>query len=381
MRIAVILGTRPEAIKLAPVIFALRLLPEVDCNVCVSGQHRQMLDQVLEGFGIKPDADLNLMRPNQTLEELTALAVAAISQHLKREKPQLVLVQGDTTTVFCAALASFYHHIPVGHVEAGLRTGDMNAPWPEEMNRILTTRLASIHFAPTEISRQNLLREGVRSETIHVTGNPVVDALLLAREKVRQDPPEIRGLPAALNSQTPKHPPLVLITGHRRENFGSGLESICGAIADLARSFPETHFVYPMHLNPHVRMPVERCLGNTSGLHNVHLIEPLSYFPFVSLMSRATVILTDSGGIQEEAPSLGKPVLVMRETTERPEAVTAGTVKLVGTDRSKIVSETSDLLRNAPAREAMSRAINPYGDGKAANRIVEACRQFLNSSS
>jgi UDP-N-acetylglucosamine 2-epimerase (non-hydrolysing) len=377
MRIAIILGTRPEAIKLAPIIFALRRLPEFDLKVCVTGQHRQMLDQILHGFAITPDADLNLMQPSQTLAELTARSVAGISKYLQQEKPQLILVQGDTTTVLCAALAAFYLRIPVGHVEAGLRTGDLNAPWPEEMNRILTTRLAAIHFAPTETSRQNLLREGVCEEAIYVTGNPVVDALLLAREKVRHHPPDIPELPASFNDERSAGKPIVLITGHRRENFGDGFESICQAIAELARSFSEADFVYPVHLNPQVRAPVERYLGKPSGLTNVHLIEPLGYFPFVSLMSQSTVILTDSGGVQEEAPSLGKPVLVMRNTTERPEAVRAGTVKLVGTDRAKIVNETAELLRNVSAREAMSRAINPYGDGKAAGRIVEGCRRFL----
>jgi UDP-N-acetylglucosamine 2-epimerase (non-hydrolysing) len=381
MRIVAILGTRPEAIKMAPVIFALRRAPDIECKVCVTGQHRHLLDQVLQGFGIAPDADLNLMQPNQTLAGLTSRAVSEISGYLQKDRPHLLLVQGDTTTVLCASLAAFYHHVSIGHVEAGLRTGDLNAPWPEEMNRILTTRLAAIHFAPTESARQNLLREGVLPDDIHVTGNPVIDALLLALEKVRQHPPEIPGLTLALDSDVNLQKQLVLVTGHRRENFGGGLESICSAIANLARIFPDTHFIYPMHLNPQVRSPVERWLGKSSGLENVHLIEPLSYFAFVSLMSRATVILTDSGGIQEEAPSLGKPVLVMRQTTERPEAVQAGTVKLVGTDHDKIVSETSELLRNSLAREAMSRAINPYGDGKAAERIAEACHRFLKSRS
>jgi UDP-N-acetylglucosamine 2-epimerase (non-hydrolysing) len=416
LKISVIFGTRPEAIKLAPVILALKREPDFECRVCVTAQHREMLDQVLEVFDIKPDADLDLMRPNQTLGQLTSRAMAAIDPYLAGEKPDLVLVQGDTTTVLCAALAAFYHHIPVGHVEAGLRTWNLDAPWPEEANRVLTSRLARLHFAPTTAARDNLLKEGVPDDRIFVTGNTVIDALFLALEKVRMNPPHIPGLPDFLQPSTPvlpgpevpwsvvhgpgspPNPQLVLITGHRRENFGDGFESICEAIADLARQFPDTHFVYPVHLNPNVREPVQRILGKGPNSHppavicppssalcplpstlsagNVHLIEPLSYLPFVALMERATLILTDSGGVQEEAPSLGKPVLVMRETTERPEAVAAGTVKLVGTDKAKIVRETTELLTSASARRVMSQAMNPYGDGKAALRIVAACRNL-----
>lgn len=334
-----------------------------------------MLDQVLEVFGIEPDADLNLMQPNQTLGGLTSRAVAAIDDYLSKEKPELVLVQGDTTTVFCATLAAFYHKIPVGHVEAGLRTGNLQSPWPEEANRVLTTRLATLHFAPTETNRQNLLKEGVPDSTIFVTGNTVIDALFLALEKVKQSPPHVPGLPDFLqpsldNSQ------LVLITGHRRENFGEGFENICQAIAQLAQRFPEVQFVYPVHLNPNVREPVNRILRR-NGNSNIHLIEPLSYLPFVALMSRASVILTDSGGVQEEAPSLGKPVLVMRENTERPEALVAGTVRLIGTEASRLVDETSALLDTCSRRTTCPSPRNPYGDGKAAGRIVGASRDFF----
>ena len=383
-RVTVVIGTRPEAIKMAPVVMSLRALGEIDCRVCVTGQHRQMLDQVLEVFGIKPDSDLNLMQPNQTLGGLTSRAVDALDKCLAEEKSDLVLAQGDTTTVFCAALAAFYHRIPLGHVEAGLRTGNLQSPWPEEANRVLTTRLAALHFAPTENNRQTLLKEGVSDECIFVTGNTVIDALLLAVEKVRKCPPPIPGLPGdSLAFLQDK--PLVLITGHRRENFGNGFEGICQAIVDLAHSFPQTHFIYPVHLNPNVRSPVLRILGSNhsglgaahSALGNVHLIEPLSYLPFVALMNRAALILTDSGGVQEEAPSLGKPVLVMRDTTERPEALSMGSVKLVGTERKVIVDEAARLLANSTPRPEPAKAANPYGDGQAAGRISRTCLRFL----
>jgi UDP-N-acetylglucosamine 2-epimerase (non-hydrolysing) len=374
-RISVIFGTRPEAIKVAPVILGLQKDARFDCRVCVTGQHRQMLDQVLEVFNIKPDADLNLMRPNQTLSGLSARAIESIDQYLTQDKPDLVLVQGDTTTVFCASLASFYHKIPIGHIEAGLRTGNMMSPWPEEANRVLTTRLTELHFAPTDVSRDNLLKETIASDKITVTGNTVIDALFTVVEKVRKEQPEVPGLDKAkLASWAGRK--VVLITGHRRENFGGGFESICLAIRDLAQSFPNVEFVYPMHMNPNVREPVNRILGTATGA-NVHLIEPLPYLPFVWMMDRANVILTDSGGVQEEAPSLGKPVLVMRDTTERPEAVAAGTVKLVGTDHAKIVDGVTTLLSNPAAYQAMSRAHNPYGDGKATGRIIEACAKFF----
>ena len=299
-----------------------------------------MLQQVLDVFGVVPDEDLALMRPNQTLGELTSRAIAAIDGYLAREQPDIVMVQGDTTTVLAGALAAFYHHIPVAHVEAGLRTGNMESPWPEEANRVLTTRLAKWHFCPTENNRANLVREGVPKEHIYVTGNTVIDALLMAKLMVRQKPPVIDGLPADLMLSKER---IVLVTGHRRENFGEGFENICMAIRDLANRFPDTHFVYPVHLNPNVREPVGRILGSHCG-RNVHLINPQQYLPFVSLMDRAYLILTDSGGVQEEAPSFGKPVLVMRDTTERPEAVTAGTVNLIGTRRDDIEREVARMV-------------------------------------
>jgi len=385
-KISVIFGTRPEAIKLAPVILRLKQETGLTCHVCSSSQHRQMLDQVLEVFEIRPDADLDLMRPNQTLSGLTARAIEAIDGYLAAEQPDLVLVQGDTTTVFCASLAAFYRHVPIGHVEAGLRTGDLTAPWPEEANRVLTSRLARLHFAPTTTSRDNLLREGTPADAISVTGNTVIDALFIAAERVRQRPPTIAGLPAALQptaDPTPGAPRMVLITGHRRENFGGGFESICRAIAELAARFPDVHFVYPVHLNPNVRGPVHAILGPqladgaASPTANLHLIEPLPYLSFVAMMIRSTVILTDSGGVQEEAPSLGKPVLVMRAVTERPEAVAAGTVRLVGTDQRRIVDGVAELLTDPDVYEKMSRAHNPYGDGHASERIVALCKDLL----
>jgi UDP-N-acetylglucosamine 2-epimerase (non-hydrolysing) len=403
VKVSVIFGTRPEAIKLAPVILALKADRALQCHVCITAQHRQMLDQVLEGFDIQPDADLNLMQPNQTLGSLTARAIEALDGYLAAEKPDLVLVQGDTTTVFSATLAAFYHKIPVGHVEAGLRTGNLQSPWPEEANRVLTTRLASLHFAPTDGNRRKLLQEGVPDERIFVTGNTVIDALFLALEKVRQNPPPIPGLPdflqppagdsqpstlrsSATEDGATLNPQLVLITGHRRENFGDGFENICRAIATLAQRFPHIQFVYPVHLNPNVREPVLRILGGSnsalrtphSAPGNVHLIEPLAYLPFVALMERAALILTDSGGVQEEAPSLGKPVLVLRETTERPEALATGAIRLVGTDVDAIVAQASRWLAENALRSAISRPDNPYGDGKAAGRIVAACAGFLN---
>ena len=391
-KISVIFGTRPEAIKLAPVILALKEHPDFECHVCVTAQHRQMLDQVLQIFEIVPDVDLDLMKPNQTLAGLTARAVTGIDQYLADYRPDMILVQGDTTTVFSAALAAFYHKIPVGHVEAGLRTGNMLSPWPEEANRVLTSRIAVLHFAPTETSRQNLLHEHIADASIVVTGNTVIDALFLALEKIKANPPQVAGLPDFLQPQasdlrpltSESAPRMVLITGHRRENFGGGFENICQAIAELARRFPEVHFVYPMHLNPNVREPVERILrgkseiGNQkSAIGNVHLIEPLDYLPFVAMMNRAHIILTDSGGVQEEAPSLGKPVLVMRDTTERPEAVDAGTVRLVGTDYEAIVNGVDELLTKQEVYESMSRAHNPYGDGKATERHLKALEKFF----
>jgi UDP-N-acetylglucosamine 2-epimerase (non-hydrolysing) len=366
MKISVIFGTRPEAIKLAPVILALKADGHFECRVCVTAQHREMLDQVLEVFEIAPDYDLNLMKSDQTLADLTARAIKAIDGWLKKEKPDLVLVQGDTTTVFCAALAAFYNRIPVGHVEAGLRTHNLYSPWPEEANRLLTSHLATIHFAPTETSRQNLLHEGIPENIIHVTGNTVIDALLSVIERIKQD----SNLEWFLANQFSFLDPgrkLILVTGHRRENFGDGFERICQALKTLGER-EDVQIVYPVHLNPHVQEPVKRMLGSSP---RIHLIDPLGYLPFVYLMNRSYLILTDSGGVQEEAPSLGKPVLVMRETTERPEAVDAGTVKLVGTNPALIYSEAESLLNSTEVYEAMSKAHNPYGDGKAAQRIID----------
>jgi UDP-N-acetylglucosamine 2-epimerase (non-hydrolysing) len=374
-KISIIFGTRPEAIKLAPLILALKQDSRFQCDVCVTAQHREMLDQILEAFDIVPDTDLDLMQPNQTLAGLSARTIEELDRYIKEKHPDLILIQGDTTTVFCAALAAFYNHIPVGHVEAGLRTRNLESPWPEEGNRILTSQLATLHFAPTETNRQNLLREGVLPDRIFVTGNTVIDALFLALEKVETNPPFIPGLPAEVLKDW-DGVPLVLITGHRRESFGSGLESICQAIAELAQRFPKIQFIYPVHLNPNVLEPVWRILG-AAETKNIHLINPLPYLPFIFLMNHATLILTDSGGIQEEAASLGKPVLVMRSMTERPEAIAAGTAKLVGTDYKKIVAEASGLLTDKTRYNSMVRAYNPYGDGQATGRIIRACQEFL----
>jgi UDP-N-acetylglucosamine 2-epimerase (non-hydrolysing) len=371
-KISLIFGTRPEAIKLCPLVLELKKHPEFEPHVCVTGQHRQMLDQVLEVFEVKPDVDLNLMQPDQTLASITARAITAIDGYLADNKPDMVIVQGDTTTSFCGALAAFYRQIPVGHVEAGLRTWNKYSPFPEEINRVMTSRIVDLHFAPTEWSKDNLLKEGVPVDRIFVTGNTVIDALHLAVEKVKKNPPEIPGVPKELLNGDTR--PMVLITGHRRENFGDGFRNICQAIGELAERFPETAFVYPVHLNPNVRKPVFELL---SGRANIHLIEPLGYLPFVALMNRSTIVLTDSGGVQEEAPGLGKPVLVMRDTTERPEAVQAGTVKLVGTDRAMILSNVGILLRDGQAYSAMGRAVNPYGDGKACPMIVACSATFL----
>lgn len=377
MKVVVIFGTRPEAIKLAPVVLALKAHSGIQCRICVTAQHREMLDQVLQVFGITPDTDLNMMQPNQSLASLTARGIEMLDAYVRGEQPAVVLVQGDTTTTFVAALAAFYNHVPVAHVEAGLRTGDLAAPWPEEANRVLTSRLAALHFAPTESNRRNLIEEGVAPERIHVTGNTVIDALLLARDEARRREVEIAGLdPRVLDRARSRS--IVLITGHRRESFGEGFVSICEAIYRLAQGFPDGEFVYPVHPNPNVRPVVERLLHRGPGrLANIHVIDPLPYLAFVSLMDASTVILTDSGGVQEEAPSLGKPVLVMRDTTERPEAVEAGAVKLVGTKTEDIVRETTLLLTDAGSYRAMARAINPYGDGKATGRILDALFRWL----
>ena len=370
--ISIIFGTRPEAIKLAPVILGLRQAG-YRIHMCVTAQHREMLDQVLRNFGLVPDVDLNLMRENQTLAGFTSLAVDRLDKYFRSCKVSLVLVQGDTTTVFCSALAAFYNKVPVGHVEAGLRTGDLHSPWPEEANRILTSRLTTLHFAPTERNRQNLLREGIDPKGIHVTGNTVVDALLLTLKALKDKKVKIQGLPERFLDEGAKHR-MILITGHRRENFGEGFESICRAIASLAERFPDATFVYPVHLNPNVREPVFRIL---SGKKNVHLVEPLDYVQFVTMMNLSTLILSDSGGVQEEAPSLGKPVLIMRDTTERPEGVEVGASRLVGTDFHRIVDEASRLLMDREAYAAMSNVRNPYGDGCAAGRIVSVIEKYL----
>ncbi|HUY33472.1 MAG TPA: UDP-N-acetylglucosamine 2-epimerase (non-hydrolyzing) [Pirellulales bacterium] len=356
-------GTRPEAIKMAPVVHECRRRPEeIEPIVCLTGQHREMLAQVTDYFGIEADVDLALMRPNQSLAELTGRCLTGLDEVLARYRPDCVVAQGDTTTVMCAALAAFYRRIPFVHVEAGLRTGDMQAPWPEEMNRRVAGLVTALHCAPTRRAADNLLAERVAAETVHVTGNTVIDALLWAVDRERGRGAPWRRKYAALGERR-----MVLVTGHRRENFGGGMENICRAIATLAQRFGEVEFVYPVHLNPNVREPVQRLLA---GLPNVHLLEPAPYPEFVWLMDRSTLILTDSGGVQEEAPSLKKPVLVMRDTTERPEALEAGAVELVGTDATKIVSRAGLLLTDPAAYRSRQLDINPYGDGRAAERIV-----------
>ncbi|REE23893.1 UDP-N-acetylglucosamine 2-epimerase [Paraburkholderia sp. BL27I4N3] len=367
-RILLTFGTRPEAIKMAPLVRQLKSAEGIDCFVCVTGQHREMLDQVLNLFQIRPHFDLNVMKRNQDLYDVTSSILLGMRDVLKDCRPDLMLVHGDTSTTFSASLAAFYQRVPVGHVEAGLRTGELLSPWPEEANRRLTSVLAAMHFAPTERARQNLLAENVPDERIVVTGNTVIDALLHVRQQLASD--------TRLRDEAQRHLPLlspgrrlILATGHRRESFGGGFERICTALARIANSYPDVDIVYPVHLNPDVREPVNRILR---GIANVHLIEPLDYLPFVCLMDRAYLILTDSGGIQEEAPSLGKPVLAMRETTERQEAVDAGVVKLVGTDVQKIIQTVSQLLCDETVYQAMSVRGNPYGDGHACARIASA---------
>jgi UDP-N-acetylglucosamine 2-epimerase (non-hydrolysing) len=368
MKVLTVFGTRPEAIKMAPLVHALTEDSRFDSKVCVTAQHREMLDQVLDLFEITPEYDLDLMKAGQSLNEVTSRILLELKPVLQEYRPDIVLVHGDTATTFAATLACYYEKIAVGHVEAGLRTGDIFSPWPEEGNRKLTGVLAKFHFAPTEFSKNNLLNENVHKDNIVVTGNTVIDALLQVVEKINGS--------IELQKELKKHyefleesKELVVITGHRRENFGQGFENICAAIAESARLNPEVQFVYPVHLNPNVQEPVVRLLN---GLDNVFLIEPLEYLPFVNLMRLSTLILTDSGGIQEEAPSLGKPVLVMRDTTERPEAVSAGTVELVGTCKEKIVDAITELLKKEEKYQTMSRAHNPYGDGKACLKILNA---------
>ena len=364
-KILTILGTRPEAIKLAPVIMELECRPDQFISkVCATSQHREMLDQVLTLFDIEPDYDLDIMAPGQTLAQITARATEGLDRVIAKERPDLVLVQGDTTTALCGALTSYYQQVKVGHVEAGLRTGNKYAPFPEEINRLLVGQIADLHFAPTEYARQALLREGVPDANVFITGNTVIDALLWVRERVRAVRPE---LPGGLSESLDGHQ-VILVTGHRRESFGQGFENICRAIREVADAFLTAAFVYPVHLNPNVREPVNRILG---GHPRVHLIEPLTYALFVWLMDRATVVLTDSGGVQEEAPSLGKPVLVMRETTERPEGIAAGNARLVGVNQERIVDELMKLLRNPQERASMTTVSNPYGDGLAARRIID----------
>lgn len=368
IRVLSVFGTRPEAIKMAPLVQKLAAHQAIESKVCVTAQHRQMLDQVLALFEIVPDYDLDIMRPGQNLSSITQAILERIGAVYEDFKPDYVLVHGDTTTSFAASLAAFYQQIAIGHVEAGLRTGNLYSPWPEEANRRLTGVLANIHFAPTEAARDNLLGENVVADTVLVTGNTVIDALLAVRDKLAASADMQQTLGARF-SFLRENARMVLVTGHRRENFGDGFERICTGLSLLAERYPDVDFVYPVHLNPNVQQPVKRLL---SGKANVHLIAPQDYLPFVFLMTRSAVILTDSGGIQEEAPSLGKPVLVMRDTTERPEAVAAGTVRLVGTDVERIVSQVSMLLDDVAAYGEMSRAHNPYGDGLASDRIVDA---------
>lgn len=376
-RIMLVFGTRPEAIKMAPLVKEFQNHPaEFETIVCVTGQHREMLDQVLRIFEITPDFDLNIMKQGQDLYDVTARVLTGMRDVLREARPDVVLVHGDTTTSTAAALAAFYQQIAVGHVEAGLRTHNIYSPWPEEMNRQLTSRIATFNFAPTPLSRENLLAEGIDEAKITVTGNTVIDALYWVVNKIKSAPgfnAEISDRLRAAGYDVDRNRRIVLITGHRRENFGDGFISMCSAIKLLTEKYPEVDFVYPMHLNPNVRKPIHEVFGNDlSNLGNMFFIEPLEYLSFVYLMEKSTIVLTDSGGIQEEAPGLGKPVLVMRDTTERPEALSAGTVRLVGTDRSKILSEVSELLDDSAHYAAMSQAINPYGDGRACSRIVAA---------
>jgi len=377
-KIMMVFGTRPEAIKMVPLIKELQKYPNLfEVVICVTGQHKEMLNQVLTLFEVEPDYNLNIMQQEQDLYDITSKILLGMRSVLQQVKPDIVLVHGDTATSVAAALSAFYRQIPVGHVEAGLRTYNMYSPWPEEMNRQITGRIAALHFAPTTLSKQNLMREGIDEARIAVTGNTVVDALYMVVNKIKNNPQIENNLSNALKAagydterlsgETNRR--LVLITGHRRENFGAGFENICNAIKHLCTKYSDVDFVYPMHLNPNVRKPIQSIFEN-AHLKNVFFIEPLEYFSFVFLMEKSYLVLTDSGGIQEEAPGLGKPVLVMRDTTERPEALEAGTVKLVGTSYNKIVSEVSLLLDNANHYKQMSNAVNPYGDGKACERIV-----------
>jgi len=366
LKVLTVFGTRPEAIKMAPLVLALQGDARFGSVLCVTGQHREMLDQVLSLFALTPDYDLNIMKPGQDLTDVTSAILQGMRGVLADAKPDLVLVHGDTATTFAASLAAYYQQIPVGHVEAGLRTGNLYSPWPEEANRKLTGALAAMHFAPTQKSADNLLAEGVTESTVHITGNTVIDALFRIVERFDKDAELAGSLAESFPFLNPDRR-VILVTGHRRESFGGGFERICEALNLTAKAFPDVDIVYPVHLNPNVQEPVNRLL---SGLDNVHLIEPLDYLPFVYLMSRSYLILTDSGGIQEEAPSLGKPVLVMRDTTERPEALEAGTVELVGTDVERMVDRLEALLMDQVTYNRMSLAHNPYGDGQACTRIL-----------
>ena len=381
-KILLVFGTRPEAIKMAPLVKKLQEMPEqFRTVVCVTGQHRQMLDQVLRLFNITPEYDLNIMKPNQDLYDITSRILLGMRDVLREVQPDIVLVHGDTTTSMAAALAAFYQQIPVGHVEAGLRTGNIYSPWPEEMNRLITGRITTHHFSPTPLAKENLLREHVDEKQIIVTGNTVIDALQMVVKRLAEDKALANEVATKINQmgydvqRLDGKRRMVLITGHRRENFGEGFLNICHAIKHLAEQYKDVDFVYPMHLNPNVRKPVLEILGDKA--ENVFLIEPLDYLPFVYMMQHSTLILTDSGGVQEEAPGLGKPVLVMRDTTERPEAVEAGTVLLVGTNREKIEQGVSMLLDDADTYRRMSEAVNPYGDGKACERIITHFKEIL----
>lgn len=374
-KVMLVFGTRPEAIKMAPLVKKFQESDDFETIVCVTAQHREMLDQVLDIFEIKPDYDLNIMKQGQDLYDITSRVLLGLRDVLNETNPDLVLVHGDTTTSSAAALAAFYKQVPVVHVEAGLRTNNIYSPWPEEMNRRITGRIATYHLAPTELSRQNLLKENVNDNNIVITGNTVIDALFWVVEKIKNDDKLAETLQINIKNNgydVDRQKRIVLITGHRRENFGEGFKNICYAIRDLSIKYPDVDFVYPMHLNPNVRKPISEIFGNEANKSsNTFFIEPLDYLNFIFLMEKSHIILTDSGGIQEEAPSLGKPVLVMRDNTERPEALDAGTVKLVGTDYDKIVNEVSQLLENEDSYNTMSKAVNPYGDGSACERIVE----------
>ncbi len=377
MKILVVFGTRPEAIKMAPLVHALKQEIAFEPIVCVTAQHRHMLDQVLTIFDIRPDIDLDLMRVGQDLSDITSRALIGMRDVIKAQRPELILVHGDTTTALAAAMAGFYAQIPVGHIEAGLRTHDVRSPFPEEFNRQVISKVAELHFAPTQLSQENLLAEGVSAANTLITGNTVIDALHWVIKRLESSPERKSNVEAVLDQSLCfdwRKERFVLITGHRRENFGDGFTQICNAISALARKYPKLNFVYPVHLNPNVQEPVHRIIG---AIDNVHLLEPMDYEPFAYLLKHSFIVLTDSGGLQEEAPSLGKPVLVMRDTTERPEAVAAGTVRLVGTVAKNIEAQVSDLVEDSTTYATMARAINPYGDGHACRRIVDGLKRFI----